>query len=634
LRLFPPALPAGAEPSSPLAFLPDPAVVVAALTGTPFANECERLAEEVLARRFPLLGLEIAAGPTVRWRRDYSGGIETQPLYFRRVPYLDPARVGDHKVVWELNRHQQLVLLAQAWRLTGRREFLDDLCKQMESWFEENPFQCGINFCSALEVAFRSLSWMWVYHLAGNDMPPACRRSLLTGLYQHGEHLATNLSYYFSPNTHLLGEGVALHAIGRMLAATRRGLQWIETGRRVVQQEWRLQVRADGSHFEQSSYYHVYAVDMFLFDCLLAPPEAEQRQSLTRMAHFLDMLLPPGGDLPSLGDDDGGRFFHPFGARGRFGLATLATCGVFLDRPEWIRSPAHLEEQCIWWLGPERSRTPLSRPEEARPRRSEYFDASGLAVMVSADTQAAFDAGGFGALAAGHSHADALHIVVSHKEQDLLLDPGTYLYADAAWRNLFRGTAAHNAICVNGHGQADPAGPFSWKNRPAVNILRWQSSECRDVAAARCSYFGFEHRRTVVFEKELAVLMILDELSDAAGTGAGRNVVEQFWHAGAPIEQLAAHAFAIGGDAVLTLAERTTGATRIFEGREVGWRSPAYGCRIAAPVLCVSAQGRFPMNLAAVLDCRAAGEPGRLTEAGPREWLYERGGRTLRWVLP
>jgi hypothetical protein len=255
-------------------------------------------------------------------------------------------------------------------------------------------------------------------------------------------------------------------------------------------------------------------------------------------------------------------------------------------------------------------------------------------VMVSADTQAAFDAGGYVALAAGHSHAAALHIVVSHKGQDLLLDPGTYLYGDPDWRDLFRGTAAHNAICVNGRGQADPAGPFSWKNRPAVNMVRWQSSECRDVAAARCRCHGFEHRRTVVFEKGLAVLLILDELCAAAGAGTRQNVVEQFWHAGAPIEQLAVHAFAIGGDAVLTLAERPAGATHVFEGREVGWRSPAYGCRIAAPVLCVSAQGGFPMNLATVLDCGAAGEPGRLTEAGPREWLYERGGRTLCWVLP
>src|SRR4249920_309608 len=77
------------------------------LTATPFAtppvpgSDCERLAAEILAHRFPLLGLTIETGPEIRWRRDYVSGIETAAVYFRRIPYLDAARAGDHKIVWE-----------------------------------------------------------------------------------------------------------------------------------------------------------------------------------------------------------------------------------------------------------------------------------------------------------------------------------------------------------------------------------------------------------------------------------------------------------------------------------------------------------------------------------------------------
>src|SRR5204862_2574262 len=127
-------------------------------------------------------------------------------VYFRTIPYLDVARAGDHKIIWELNRHQHLVLLDQAHLLTGRADFLSEIEEQLDSWFEANRFQRGINWASALEVAFRSLSWMWVDHLVGARMRPEARRRLREGLYRHALHLETNSSVYFSPNTHLLGE--------------------------------------------------------------------------------------------------------------------------------------------------------------------------------------------------------------------------------------------------------------------------------------------------------------------------------------------------------------------------------------------------------------------------------------------
>jgi hypothetical protein len=41
---------------------------------------------------------------------------KTALSYFRLIPYLDSDRAGDHKWIWELNRHQHLVALGQAFR--------------------------------------------------------------------------------------------------------------------------------------------------------------------------------------------------------------------------------------------------------------------------------------------------------------------------------------------------------------------------------------------------------------------------------------------------------------------------------------------------------------------------------------
>ena len=83
------------------------------------------IAAKILQHRFPMLGLELETGRNIEWRRDYLHNITTEPKYFRLIPYLDFSRAGDHKIIWELNRHQHLVVLAQAFQQTGRAEFLE-----------------------------------------------------------------------------------------------------------------------------------------------------------------------------------------------------------------------------------------------------------------------------------------------------------------------------------------------------------------------------------------------------------------------------------------------------------------------------------------------------------------------------
>ena len=265
--LFPPSA-TGACLRLP-ALLPDAAAVAAALRDTNYAAEVARIADQILLHRFPILGVTVETGPAIDWRRDYLNKVSTGTPYFHRVPYLDFSRAGDHKVIWELNRHQHLTLLAQAFLLTGRREYLDEAFRQIGSWLDANPFLRGINWASALEVAFRALSWAWLWHMAGSQMPDALRGRFLTALGRHGRYLEGNLSVYFSPNTHLLGEAVALHALGVLFPEFPHAARWAKDGGRIVEQQMERQVRADGSHFEQSAYYHVYALDLFLLYWLL-----------------------------------------------------------------------------------------------------------------------------------------------------------------------------------------------------------------------------------------------------------------------------------------------------------------------------------------------------------------------------
>ncbi len=575
--LFPPTLSAMPPPArSPL--LPDPAEVAASLRGTSYAEELVRTAGQILAHRFPLLGLTIETGPTIDWRRDYLHGISTGTPYFRRSPYLDFLRVGDHKVVWELNRHQHLPLLAQAFLITGNREYLDEAFAQLDGWLPANPFLRGINWASALEVGFRALSWAWLWQMAGDQMPePLCTR-FLTELYRHGRFLELNLSVYFSPNTHLLGEAVALHALGVLFPEFPHAASWAETGGRIVQQQMERQVRDDGSHFEQSAYYHVYAVDFFMFYRVLAKPPAAYAERLRRMAEYLDALIGASGTLPLIGDDDGGRLFHPYGERVQFGRATMATAAVLFHHPAWVRDPADLDCQAAWWLG-----APALAAKPASPAESQLFPDAGVAVMTSRDTHIVIKAGPFGEGSGGHSHSDVLSLTARLAGRDILIDPGTFTYvADPVERNRFRGSAAHNTLSIDGKDQAIPAGPFRWNEKPTVAIRQWITSVDHDFLDATCAYAGFLHRRRVIFAKP-SLIVVLDTVLDTGEGPPGEHTLGQFWHL-ASLTDVPRFSFS---------APATTVET---------WRSLALCSKQPAPTLSITVRGQLPAHLAMALD--------------------------------
>lgn len=569
LWLRPPSLPSSALSASPLAGLPDPVSVADQLRRTAFARDVHRRAADILAHNIPLFDVSIHAGEEIHWRRDYRSGKETGLVYFRRVPYLDAAAAGDHKVIWEVSRHHHLVLLAQAALLEESEVYLEEIWAQLESWIGANPFHCGINWASALEVGLRALSWIWIFHLAGERMPARLQAPFFETLYRHGRHLAVNLSFYFSPNTHLLGEAVALHALGVLFPDFPGARNWAQAGAQVVQEQMRRQVRPDGGHFEQSTYYHVYALDMFLFHAVLAAPSAQYRDGLARMAGYLDALLGPSRTLPAIGDDDGGRFFHPFGARDQFGRATLAACAQFLGRSEWTYCTEDLHPLAAWWLGEAEGQGGGELP-------SQFFPDTGIAVMTAGPHHVVVDAGPFGPWGAGHSHSDTLSLVVRSAGEQILIDPGAYTYvADPEWRNRFRGSAAHNTVRVDGIDQAVPAGPFRWIEHPTVSVRSWITTPEYDELDAECRYRDIVHRRRVRFLKA-GLLLIIDEIDGPPG----EHEVEQFWHLGSE-----------------------SARARLVLERPVsqcdGWRSLVFGQKQPAPAICVRRKTRLPLCLAA-----------------------------------
>jgi len=581
LWLAPPKLPRETE-SVELA-LPGPARLREDFSDPAFKTDLLMLADEITRHRFPLFDSTVETGPKIDWRRDYLNGKTSGTDYFRFIPYLDFEKVGDHKNIWELNRHQHLVLLAQAYLLTDDEKYRTEIGEQLESWWDQNPFLGGINWTSALEVAFRAISWLWIDHLIGVALDGNLRQRLLTSLYEHGCFLECNLSVYFSPNTHLLGEAVALHAIGLKFHRE----SWRESGSQLVREQLARQVQPDGSHFEQSTYYHLYALDFFLFHYLLAgrPPEFEA--ILRKMARFLASIAGPERLLTCFGDDDGGRLFYPYGRRDRFARATLTTCALLFPEEDLPLAERDFSEQALWWIG--RSLA----PQAASRTETRLFRDSGLASITMAGGHILMDAGRFGYGGAGHSHADTLSITARSGERELLIDPGTFTYiADKKLRDAFRGTGFHNTIRIDGLDQADPAGPFRWDGKPDVEIHGWEADGRGAFLDASCVYRGFRHRRRLFAFAE-GWVMVLDEVTGPAG----EHRIDQFWHLG--------HA-----DVKILFSEPKA------VHPEPGLRSRVLGQKEAAPVLCASWNVPLPHLCGAAFSIVESGAGHRLERNG------------------
>jgi hypothetical protein len=471
------------------------------------ASEILREADEICGHRFRLLGydnLDFTPSPMdcgngnfkeIDWHLDPVHGKRVPLDPWFKIPFLEFAKVGDHKTIWELNRHQHLVTLAKARLLTGDERYVGELVAQWHSWKDANPYPLGINWGSTLEVAFRSLSWIWVDQLlAGTREHASLHAELLPALAFHGFYIERYLSAYFSPNTHLLGEALALLFLGTLYPQLPRAARWRESAWKIVVREAERQVRPDGVYFEQALHYHVYALDFFLYARLLRarngmdiPPAYDA--VLGRMLDVVEALA-QAGPAEGFGDDDGGRLWNPRRNRTEHMTDPLALGAVMYSREF---SAAQLTEEAMWLFGNQAVDT-LSQKTHRQTTPSAHsiaFPDGGLYVLADSEPypQAlVVDAGPQGMGRAGHGHADALSLRLAMDGRRWLVDAGSgvYISNNPAERNAFRGTGAHNTLRVDGLDQAVPAGPFSWTNIPATLTEKW-------VAGKSFTYFVGSH---------------------------------------------------------------------------------------------------------------------------------------------
>jgi hypothetical protein len=497
----------------------------------------------------------------VDWRVDPLSGAKW-PGGSWRSSGLDP------KPTWELHRQQHLVPLAAGAYLAARRDWADICIEQLERWAELERPGAGPGWASAYEVACRLVTWAWAVPLISEFADPSVLGRLESSFLEQARFVERRPSRYSSENNHRLVELVGLLSVA-LLTGDQDALERV---RAELERQADRQTFADGGSREQAGGYFLYVLEtLWVAGITLRAanrPLGSLEERLDAMLGWLRATSTPDGEPPAVGDDAEDRLVRLDYSDPRRASAISGRVARLLGSPET----------------PKLATTSVVLPE------------SGYAVLRSEPEKGAatiaFIVGelGFGTLAA-HGHADALSVLLGLGDTTILRDSGTGSYAHSGGRELFKSTAFHNTVVVDGESQARSRGAHLWGRRytPTVEAVSLAS----DLDYVRASHDGYLrrhaaaiHTRSLIFLKP-DLLVVLDRVE--ARRDCTATLVWQGMPGDEP-ERLA------GGTAALSVEASPASAFSIEPGRF----SPRYTWQETAPRFVWTAIGRDVVFVTAV----------------------------------
>lgn len=482
---------------------------------------------------YSIFGHNLNYDKPINWHRDLINDKEF-PRAFSFSIDTRSGRYGNVKAVWEVNRLQFLPELCLRFSQTRDSSYLDQFVSIINSWKQANPYLKGVNWYSNIEVSIRIINWFVCWEiLEVNELVEAnaafkifVEETWLPLIELHGMHALRYESKYSSANNHLIAEACGLFIAGSYWPFENSS-RWRKKGKGIMEREIQKQHSINGINKEEASEYIQFITDFFLIACLVGDRTGnnfsfEYKEYLKKIFWYIYHLMDISGQVPYYGDDDDGKVLSLHTDEAHNNFQSLLSSGAILFESSLFKTKGKifdLKNQILFGVDGE-SKFKNLPVQKIESESKLYKDEGHFLIKKGDDIKEIYlhvDMAPLGFLSiAAHGHADALSFLLHIDGAPYIIDPGTYTYHSYAdWRRYFKGTIAHNTIRVDGLDQATYGGPSLWLDHYSTNILQAvDDPNTTKLKGCHDGYLksGVQHIRSYLFDKELDIITIVDEL--------------------------------------------------------------------------------------------------------------------------
>lgn len=461
--------------------------------------------------------------------------------------------------------------LAFAYGKTGDLKFLRAWERLALSWISQVP----VDFDASDVTARRILNWIYAWDRFASTprfsgFTEGFEEQILDSLAEQTAHLRHHLT---SERNHRTLELYALFIAALALPELDADGSLLDFAIAELHRNLLTDIRPDGVHRENSTHYHMLVLRTFL-----GARENARRfnldfpagfdSHLERACEFAMHCHRPDGLIPALSDSDTGSYAD-----------LLELAAELFARPDFL----YVATQGGRGIPPQQRQ--VSFPDGG------YFIQRSDWGQQSAPPRDArfliFDCGPLGD--GGHGHYDLLNVEIAAAGRPLVVDPGRYTYSEHGmnWRRWFKGTAAHNTVCVDGQDQTPYRCGKPKGSTAQGRLIQRLSAPDFDLLCGEATSpaYEVEHTRRILFVAG-EYWLIVDHLR-----GLRPHRFDLRFHL-AP-EAWNRTRVALDG---LNPAVRAPGLALVFEATrqpniEPGWVSPEYGVKHRAPVVSLVEDG-------------------------------------------
>lgn len=486
-------------------------------------------ADSICEHIFNLLG----SGPkklneengSIDWHSDFKSGYRWNPkTFYRNICYGHTEGV-DIKVPWELSRFQHLNILGQAYILTGDNKYPEEFISQIKDWIMVNPVGFGVNWNCTMEVAIRAANWLVAmeYFIGQNVISQNFLDEFYNSIYEHAKFIRSHLERSKGLTTnHYLADIVGLFIISVYCPFFKEARKWQEFTLKELSNEVEKQTYPDGCNFEASTSYHRLALELFFYAELLGERAGIEfpkhyKDKVRKMFEFSLYCIKPNGMVPQIGDNDNGRFLI-FAKRPVLEHKYLLPLAIiYYKDSEFKLSHFDFEEEAFWVFGTKGKELYDNLVVRKEPIASKSFPDAGWYIMRHNKNYCFISCGPNGQNGnGGHAHNDKLSFELMINGQDIVVDPGTYVYtSNPNERNKFRSTEYHNTVKFDNYEQNEISvnDIFNLPDRVKIKDVDLKETDDSVTFQGEIQYLGFTHKRAIILDKKAYGWKIIDNIS-------------------------------------------------------------------------------------------------------------------------